>query len=514
MMPVDEKDFFYQSTIRICGSLEIEKGLYNFFQHLQSFMPAEAVCLCLFEPDLGVLKTLAEATSDGGRPLDVTIPLCPESRAILQRKDLERVKIDESPDSDPILKDWVSLFGLPESSFLRLRLVIEGKRIGSFVMHARGRNRYSDENGKLMSLLNEPFAIAISNALRHRETLKLKDRLADENRYLRKELQHLSGEEIIGSEFGLREVMTSVRQVSPLESPVLLLGESGVGKELIAHAVHDLSPRREGPFIVVNCGAIPETLVDSELFGHEKGAFTGAVSQKKGRFERASGGTVFLDEIGELPLQAQVRMLRVLQNRHIERVGGTRPIPVDIRVIAATNQDLEAMIARKAFRDDLWFRLNVFPIIIPPLRERKADIPAMVRYFVEKKSRELKLSEPPRLAAGAIDQLMEYPWPGNVRELENVIERALILNRIGPLSFHYLIPSHRGDGAGGGQALVSEKLALDDMISRHIHNVLGIAKGKVHGPGGAAALLGVNPSTLRNKMNKLNIPYGRKRKKV
>ena len=207
-------------------------------------------------------------------------------------------------------------------------------------------------------------------------------------------------------------------------------------------------------------------------------------------------------------------MLRVLQNRHIERVGGTRPIPVDIRVIAATNQDLEAMIARKAFRDDLWFRLNVFPIIIPPLRERKADIPAMVRYFVEKKSRELKLSEPPRLAAGAIDQLMEYPWPGNVRELENVIERALILNRIGPLSFHYLIPSHRGDGAGGGQALVSEKLALDDMISRHIHNVLGIAKGKVHGPGGAAALLGVNPSTLRNKMNKLNIPYGRTRKKI
>jgi len=511
---VDEKDFFYQSTIRLCGSLEIDKGLYRFFQYLRSFMPADAACLCLFEPDLGVLKTLAEARPNGGRPLDVTIPLSPESRSILQREDLERVRIDHSPDTDPILMDWVRFFGLPESSFLRLRLVVEGKRIGSYVMHAEGRNRYTGEDGGLMSLLNEPFAVAISNALRHHETLKLKDRLAEENRYLRKELHQLTGDEIVGSDFGLKEIMAAVRQVAPLESPVLLLGESGVGKELVAHAVHDLSPRREGPFVVVNCGAIPETLVDSELFGHEKGAFTGAVSQKKGRFERANGGTVFLDEIAELPLQAQVRMLRVLQNRQIERVGGTRPIPVDIRIIAATHQDLQGMIAEKAFREDLWFRLNVFPILIPPLRERKADIPALVRHFVEKKSRQINLGEAPKLASGAIDQLTAYRWPGNVRELENVIERALILNSAGPLSFHDLIPSCRPASLGDERFPAPATLPLDEMIARHIRNVLETTKGKVHGPGGAAAVLGINPSTLRNRMNRLNIPYGRARKKA
>ncbi|PKN65026.1 MAG: Fis family transcriptional regulator [Deltaproteobacteria bacterium HGW-Deltaproteobacteria-15] len=509
-MDSHERDFFYQSTVRICSSLEIEKGLYGFYKFLEQFMPVEAICLCLFEPDMGALKTLAEAREAGGRRMDAMIPLSLEARSILEREDLERVRVDNSSDGDPILEDWAHFFELPESSFLRLRLVVEGKKIGSLVMHAAGRNRYSEENARWMSLLNEPFAIAISNALRHREALKLRDMLADENRYLRRELQGLSGDEIVGSDFGLKGTMEMARQVAPLESPVLLLGESGAGKELIANAIHQLSTRRDGPFIVVNCGAIPETLLDSELFGHEKGAFTGAMAQKKGRFERANRGTIFLDEIGELPLQAQVRMLRVLQNMKIERVGGTEPIPVDIRVIAATHRDLEKMMLENRFREDLWFRLNVFPITIPPLRERRADIPALVHYFVEKKSIELKLPSSPKLAPGAIDQLVRYNWPGNVRELANVIERALILNRNGNLVFDRLVNIPK-PVTEDSEERNSDVLELNAAMARHIRQALAAANGKVHGPGGAAQLLGINPSTLRNRMNKLSISYGRHR---
>jgi transcriptional regulator with GAF, ATPase, and Fis domain len=340
--------------------------------------------------------------------------------------------------------------------------------------------------------------------------LRLKDLLADDNRYLHRELRRLSGDEIIGADFGLKTVMEMVRQVASLASPVLLLGETGVGKDVIANAIHYSSPRREGPLVKVNCGAIPETLLDSELFGHEKGAFTGALSQRRGRFERADHGTIFLDEIGELPPQAQVRMLRVLQYKEIERVGGTSPIPVDIRLIAATNRNLEEMVKVKQFREDLWFRLNVFPIHIPPLRERKEDIPALVRHFGDRKSRELRLPAPPPLARGVIDRLMAYPWPGNVRELENVMERALILGKGEPLTFDDLTGGRLDDKSKIPSGLQDEILELDEVVSRHIRRVLERVNGKVHGKGGAAEVLGINPSTLRNRMNQLGIPYGRK----
>jgi transcriptional regulator with GAF, ATPase, and Fis domain len=279
----------------------------------------------------------------------------------------------------------------------------------------------------------------------------------------------------------------------------------------MARAVHDASSRGGGPFVSVNCGAIPETLVDSELFGHEKGAFTGALFQKRGRFERAHQGTIFLDEIGELPPQAQVKLLRVLQHREIERVGGVETIPLDIRIVAATNRDLEEMVRRGAFREDLWFRLNVFPIWIPPLRDRAMDIPSLVQHFLERKSKELKLRAVPTLAPGALDPLMSYPWPGNVRELENVIERAMILDPAGPLRFEYLgavIPEGAVSAAGAEEMTET----LDAVVSRHIQRVLARTGGKVNGPNGAAALLGINPSTLRNRMKKLGIPFGRKQK--
>jgi transcriptional regulator with PAS, ATPase and Fis domain len=305
--------------------------------------------------------------------------------------------------------------------------------------------------------------------------------------------------------------MQQVRQVAKTESPVLLTGETGVGKDVIANAIHHSSSRSDGPFISINCGAIPDTLIDSELFGHEKGAFTGALAQKRGRFERANTGTIFLDEIGELPLQAQVRLLRVLQSKEIERVGGVKIIPLDIRIIAATNRDLEEMIQQQQFREDLWFRLNVFPIRIPPLRERKSDIPALLQHFITLKSKELKLPAIPTLSPGVIDVLMDYHWPGNIREFGNVIERALILQPTGSLSFEYLNLS-----AKAGIPKYSEHTVatdnLDEAMSQHIRRVLAKTDGKIHGKGGAAELLGIHANTLRNRMNKLGIAYGRKGK--
>jgi transcriptional regulator with GAF, ATPase, and Fis domain len=348
----------------------------------------------------------------------------------------------------------------------------------------------------------------MSNALKHREVTQLKDLLADDNRYLHGELRRMSGDEIVGADYGLRDVMRMVQQVAALNSPVLLLGETGVGKDVIANTIHYSSSRSNGPFVSVNCGAIPDSLIDSELFGHEKGAFTGALSQKRGRFERADKGTIFLDEIGELPPQAQVRLLKVLQSKEIERVGGVRTIPLDIRIIAATNRNLEEMVRLHQFREDLWFRLNVFPIWIPPLRERTVDIPALMQYFINLKAKELKLSTIPELSPGAIDPLMEYHWPGNVRELENVIERAMILNPVGPLNFEHLNPG-QPNKALEPQGQSEEPDNIDEVISRHIRRVLSKTEGKVNGPDGAAAILGINPSTLRNRMKKLGIVYGR-----
>jgi transcriptional regulator with GAF, ATPase, and Fis domain len=509
-MNIDENDFFRQVTSRICSSLDIETALWQCLLYLEHVMPVDTIFLHLYERGLGAVRTIASATASGGKILDLVTPMPRKARANLEMTGPPHVRIVNSPELDPVSRKMVQVLGNPDSSRLIMRLAIEGKRLGAVALVAKGKGRYSDEHERLLSLLNEPFAIAMSNAIRHQELLKLKDMLADNNLYLHRELMRLSGDEIIGGDLGLKPVMHMVRQVAPINSPVLLMGETGVGKEVIANAIHSLSPRRNEPFIKVDCGAIPETLMDSELFGHEKGAFTGAIAQKRGRFERADQGTIFLDEIGELPSQAQVRMLRVLQNREIERVGGTRSISVDLRVIAATHRNLREMVKSNQFREDLWFRLNVFPITIPPLRERIEDIPALVRYFIERKSGELRLQKPQTLAPGAMERLTSYHWPGNVRELENLVERALILNKSAPMVFEHFISPPQEDATSVAPVRESELQKLDEVVSLHIARVLKMTKGKIHGPGGAAELLGINASTLRNRMNKLGIAYGRR----
>jgi transcriptional regulator with GAF, ATPase, and Fis domain len=520
-MQVDEKEFFREATLRICNSLDVETFLWESFMYIRDFIPSDYVVLTHYDADKGEHIALARASDEGGSLLNIAISMPSDVRPFVERRDIQTLVIDRA-ETHPTARPWLSKGLLDKnSSLLVSRLIVGGDIVGAVIFIAQGSGRFSQNHADLVTLLKEPFAIALSNSIRYQELLRLKELLIEDNRFLRSELRQAVGEEIIGADFGLRGVMDMVHHVAPLLSPVLLLGETGTGKEIVASAIHKLSPRKDGPFVTVNCGAMPESLVDSELFGHEKGAFTGALSQKRGRFERANGGTIFLDEVGELQPEAQVRLLRVLQEKEIERVGGTEPIKVDIRVIAATHRDLEAMIRDGKFREDLYFRLKVFPIAIPPLRERKGDIPSLLQYFLQKKSREMGLADIPSVAPEGLERLMVYPWPGNVRELENVVERALILSKGDPLAFDDLrgpLKSKSHVAFGGGHELHSElqhenSLALDTVVSRHIRRVLTMAGGKVGGEGGAAQLLQINASTLRKRMRKLGISYGRKAKK-
>jgi transcriptional regulator with GAF, ATPase, and Fis domain len=312
-------------------------------------------------------------------------------------------------------------------------------------------------------------------------------------------------EAIVGAEEGLREVMAAVRQVARADAPVLILGETGTGKEVVARAVHTHSRRANGPFLRVNCGAIPPELIDSELFGHERGSFTGAVGTRKGWFERADGGTLFLDEIGELPLAAQVRLLRVLQDGSFQRVGGERSLNVDVRLVAATNRDLRQAVRDGGFREDLWFRIAVFPIPLPPLRERLQDIPALAAHFSLRAADRLGL--PPRMPdAGDLTLLAAYPWPGNVRELASVIERAAILGDGRRLEVARALGVSPPLALAGSATAVRQTLtSLEDVIRQHIETALSQCHGRVEGPFGAARLLDLNPHTLRSKMRKLGV---------
>jgi transcriptional regulator with GAF, ATPase, and Fis domain len=514
-MTMDEQEFFRQATLSICSSLVIEKAMVSCMETLTQYLPVEKLFFNLYEYKMGAMRTIASATRMEGKRLDRITYLPESARRFMDKKrqrfdkegPYDEVMINNTPAENPVSRAMVQDFGIEDSALLILPLMLEDI-VGHAIFTAGRNHAWTTEHAKLVSMLKEPFAIALSNALQHQHVLRLKELLADDNRYLQQELQRMSGEDIIGADFGLKSVMDSVHQVAPLSSPVLLLGETGTGKEVIASAIHRASRRRNKPFIAVNCGAIPDSLMDSELFGHEKGAFTGALSQKRGRFERAHQGTIFLDEIAELSPDAQVRLLRVLQEKEIERVGGTESISVDIRVIAATHRDLQSMIEQGTFRQDLYFRLQVFPISLPPLRERRGDIPALAHYFMRKKSHEMTLGFEPQLAPDGLAQLKAYDWPGNVRELENTIERALILCKGNPLSFTDLFHPYATDK--GRPSKQKKNRTLDEVVANHIREVLERTRGKVEGKEGAAERLNINPGTLRFRMRKLGIPFGRK----
>jgi transcriptional regulator with GAF, ATPase, and Fis domain len=345
-------------------------------------------------------------------------------------------------------------------------------------------------------------APAVSNAEVFREIAELRDRLHQEKQYLEDEINLDNRfDEIVGESAGLRYVLKQIETVAPTTATVLIQGETGTGKELLARAIHRLSPRKDSTFIKLNCAAIPAGLVESELFGHEKGAFTGAIARKVGRLELAHEGTLFLDEVGELPMDLQPKLLRALQEREIERIGGTRPIPVNVRLIAATNRDLAQMVQEKQFRSDLYYRLKVFPVFSPPLRERTADIPVLVRHFVETHSRRMgKVIE--TIPAATMKTLTRWPWPGNIRELENFLERAVILTR-GPVLYAPLAELEMAESMPVAQE--TESPTLQAAEREHILRVLREVHGQIGGDDGAAARLGLKRTTLNSKLKKLGI---------
>jgi PAS domain S-box-containing protein len=356
---------------------------------------------------------------------------------------------------------------------------------------------------------------ALREALAEVETLR--DRLQAENAYLQAEVRNEGRfDSIVGESPALKEVLDQIDQVAPTNSSVLIIGESGTGKEAMARAIHDLSPRRDRPLIKVNCGAITPTLIESELFGHDKGAFTGASRQRQGHFELADGGTIFLDEVGELPPDAQVKLLRVLQEHEISRLGSEKAITVDVRVIAATNRDLVEMVEGGQFRMDLFYRLNVFPLTVPPLRERREDIPLLVAKFLADQARALGRSFS-RVSEDGMRLLMEYHWPGNIRELQNVIERAAILARdkVVPIAPHLVtsgIVGTMGDTPVANMGTVDQEeafVSLAESEARYIRRVLEHTGWAIAGRGGAAEILDLPASTLRSRMKKLGIERGR-----
>ena len=515
-MKVHEIDFFREVTIRICGSLEIEKSLWQCFLYVKKIMPVDELILVVYHRHLGNLEVVATADVNGGALHSIKVAMPLEARKNIENAaHLPPVRILDNIYDDLIGGLVAKAAGWSLSSIIVNRIIVDGKMTGALYVRNEGKGKYTKDHARLWSLTSKPLAIALANSQSHREVVEHRELLADDNAYLREELQLSSYGTIVGEDSGLKDVMKQVRKVASLDSSVVLLGETGTGKEVIANAIHQLSPRSRGPFIKVNCAAIPDSLMDSELFGHEKGAFTGAFVQRRGRFEKAHRGTIFLDEIGELPLQAQAKLLRVLQEKTIERVGSSDSIRVDVRLISATNRDFEKIVEDGTLRKDFYFRIKVFTISIPPLRERKEDIPLLVEHCMNKMHTEMKLPGVPAVAQNVMERLMQYSWPGNIRELQNAVERALILSGGKPLAFDDIPPS--------GMRIVQQHTIhpvepvmanLKDVESRHIKAVLENVKGRVEGKNGAAHMLGLNPSTLRHRMKKLGIPYGKTGQKI
>ncbi|HET7215864.1 MAG TPA: sigma 54-interacting transcriptional regulator [Terriglobia bacterium] len=469
---------------------------------LRRIMPHEYASLALYGPEGKDLRLLSleqpETEAALGREMLSPAQEALAGRAMNSRQPLVLNDFESIPARSKAT-DRLMAEGVKSACFLPM--ITQDHVLGTLNLVSRQKGAFDQRRVDLLQQVTGHVAIALDNALTYRKVAELKERLAEEKLYLEEEIRtEYHFEEIIGESPTLKRILKQVESVGPTNATVLVLGETGTGKELIARAIHDLSPRRNRTFVKLNCAAIPTGLLESELFGHEKGAFTGAISQKIGRLELAHEGTLFLDEVGDIPLELQPKLLRALQEKEFERLGSTKTIPVDVRLLAATNRDLAKMVADRQFRSDLYYRLRVFPITVPPLKERAEDIPILVRYFAQKHAermhRHIEIIPPE-----AMEALTRWHWPGNVRELENIIERAVILSP-GPvlrIPLAELMPSNGeavgGDGSG----------TLEDAERDHILRILRETRGIIGGPGGAAARLGLKRTTLNSKMRKLGI---------
>jgi transcriptional regulator with GAF, ATPase, and Fis domain len=492
----------------VCRHTEIATALERIAPLLRRHLPADRVLLRRLDLARGALETVAgagtrERTELGGRELRELAAWCRRGKPLHGlAANLRRRLPGALPD------------GL-EGDVLLGPLAGPDGASGVLVLAAREPRRFAREDQSALRALLEPFGAALENDRRLAELESLREAAeADRHSLLtrlgRQDLQ----ETIVGVESGLRASMERIELVAPSDVPVLLLGETGSGKEVAARTIHLRSPRAAAPFLRVNCGAIPAGLIDSELFGHERGSFTGADRQRKGWFERADGGTLFLDEIGELPPAAQVRLLRILQDGTFERVGGGRALHADVRIVAATHRDLHAMVAQARFREDLWYRLAVFVIHLPPLRDRPEDIPALAAHFAQRAATRFGLHA--RMpSADDVTLLAAYPWPGNVRELASVIDRAVLLGQGRSLE----VGKALGPVASAAPELPAPpplaastpdpSATLDAATRQHIETTLARTRGRIEGPFGAALALGINPHTLRARMRKLGIDWRR-----
>jgi formate hydrogenlyase transcriptional activator len=453
---------------------------------------------------------IKEGIADSGCKMPANNTIATGKPAVLDERDLQSMAAES-----PCARYWVD-----EGTrvFCSVPLLFHDRVLGALDVGRRREDVFSSEEVELLGEVAKQIAIAVENAEVYREITELKDRLAKENLYLEEEVRtDQDFGEIVGDSAALRRVLREVETVAPTGSTVLIRGETGTGKELVARAVHDLSPRRERTFVKLNCAAIPTGLLESELFGHEKGAFTGAIMPKLGRLELAHQGTLFLDEVGDIPLELQPKLLRALQEQEFERLGSTHTLRVDVRLVAATNRDLARMVADGKFRSDLYYRLNVFPVVLPPLRERREDIPMLARHFTQRFARRIG-RQIETIPTAVMDALVRYPWPGNIRELQNVIERAVILST-GPAlriptgdlqpAASSPLPVEVRDGkakvTAPADGAANAPVTLADAERDHIISVLRESGWVLGGPKGAAVRLAMKRTTLQSKMKKLGI---------
>jgi formate hydrogenlyase transcriptional activator len=495
-------------TNRIVTKLELHDLLQEISASIREAMQCDVVGVAL--PDLETGKLRPFATDLPGHREIIEPETLSESiqRVFQSGKSIHYTR--EEIAADPIVarRGHHSFSGLP--------LLSRGRVLGVLGVASSRENAFTEDDLVFLGQVASQIALAVENALAYGQVSELKDQLAQENIYLESEIRsELYFEEIVGNSEPLRRVLKEIETVAPADSTVLIYGETGTGKELIARALHNLSSRKSNAFVKLNCAAIPTGLLESELFGHEKGAFTGAIAQRVGRFELANRGTIFLDEVGEIPLELQPKLLRVLQEREFERLGSARTLRTDARLIAATNRDLKAMVEEQKFRSDLYYRLNVFPIRVPSLRERKEDIPLLVRHFVKEFSRRNQRVID-TIPSETMQALVRYHWPGSIRELQNVIERAVIISR-GPVLNVALAELTSDVALTSTPVVTTSKLAsheslqemLEETERNQILRALEEANGVVAGPNGAAARLGVKRSTLQLRMQKLGIRLSR-----
>ena len=495
-------------TNRIVTKLELHDLLQEVSASIREVMQCDVVGVALPDPESGELRRFATDSPGRRQIIEAEYLSEPIKRVFQSGKSIHYTREEIAADPIVATKGHHSVSGLP--------LLSQGRVLGVLGVASSRENAFNEDDLTFLGQVTSQIALAVDNAFTYEHISQLKDRLSQENIYLESEIRsELHFEDIVGNSEPLRCVLKEIETVAPADSTVLIYGETGTGKELIARAVHNLSIRKSNAFVKLNCAAIPTGLLESELFGHEKGAFTGAIAQRVGRFELANRGTIFLDEVGEIPLELQPKLLRVLQEREFERLGSTRTLRTDARLIAATNRDLKAMVEEQKFRSDLYYRLRVFPIRVPALRERREDIPLLIRHFVKEFSRRNNRVID-TISSETMQALVRYHWPGNIRELQNVIERAVIISR-GPV-LNVPLAELAPDFTSTSTPVVSIAKApshesLQEMLEQterdQILRALKEANGVIAGPNGAAARLGVKRSTLQLRMQKLRIRLSR-----